>query len=286
MKFKLLLWSAALAGLTLPLIAQDVSNSAQTSPSAANKAQPPAEKLSIDQVNADLVTARADNKDKRFEDAEALMLKATASRPELLYPRLELAAAQLGLKKYDEAEASFKIVLGLDPASQKLGSSGGFYGTDGTETHASRNVAGGSVVVNPESTPEVQGIAWSGLGQIYIHANKTADAKSAFDQAAKVDPKSAALYRLNETIFFFQAGSAAAQVDAANKALALDPNRARLYYFKAQGLMAQATVDPKSQKIILPPGCADAYRKYLALRPAGQFANDAKTVLAAVATTH
>jgi hypothetical protein len=105
-----------------------------------------------------------------------------------------------------------------------------------------------------------------------IHANKTADAQTDFDHAANLDPTNAALYRVNETIFFFQAGDAVAQVDAGN---------ARLYYFKAQGLTVRATVDAKAQKLMLPPGCADAYRKYLVSSPFGQFADDAKTVLAA-----
>ncbi len=37
---------------------------------------------------------------------------------------------------------------------------------------------------------------------------------------------------------------------------------------------AGSTVDPKTNKTILPPGCAAAYRKYLELDPNGQFAAD------------
>lgn len=44
--------------------------------------------------NDTLFAARAANKDKRYADAEALMLKATSAQPELLYPWVELGIAQ------------------------------------------------------------------------------------------------------------------------------------------------------------------------------------------------
>jgi hypothetical protein len=71
------------------------------------------------------------------------------------------------------------------------------------------------------------------------------------------------------------------QVEAANKAIAVDPMRAALYFYKGQGLAAQATVDPKTQKLVLPAGCADALQKYLDLDPSGQYSTDAKGMLVA-----
>jgi hypothetical protein len=66
---------------------------------------------------------------------------------------------------------------------------------------------------------------------------------------------------------------------AAEKAIAADPSRAMLYYFKGQALVSKATVDSQTQKMILAPGCAEAYQKYLELEPNGQFANEARGVL-------
>jgi tetratricopeptide (TPR) repeat protein len=284
MKFKMLLWLAASAvstWLIFPSLAQDANKATQAEQLTPSKTQNAGEKPGINQVNVDLATARAANRNKRFADAEALMLVDTRSDPEFLYPWVELGKAQLGLEKYDQAETTFKRVLGLDLASRKQGAASGFYDTNGFAANAAPSLAGGSNGFSQERTPQLEGICWSDLGVIDVHANKIADAQSAFDHAANVDPKNAALYRNNETIFFFQAGDAIAQVDAANKAIALDAGKATPYYFKAQGLAVQATIDAKTQKLILPPGCADAYRKYLALNPSGQFADDAKTVLAA-----
>jgi len=72
----------------------------------------------IEDVNAAVVAARTATKDKRYGEAETLMLKVTSSRPELIIPWLELGLAQLGLKKYPEAENSFKIALGVTSGSE------------------------------------------------------------------------------------------------------------------------------------------------------------------------
>ena len=213
------------------------------------------------------------------------MLQATSEKPDLLVPRIELGLAQLGEKKYAEAETTFKIVLGTDPASQQLAHSDDFYqkgpGPEGEATHSSRNAVGGTALAPQNRTPQIKGVALSSLGEIYIRTSRIPEAQQSFDDAVKSNPGDAALYLRNETIFFFQTGNSDAQLAAAEKALAVDPTRASLYYFKAQALTSKATVDPKTQKMVLPPGCAEAYQKYLQLDPNGQFAPDTRSLLAA-----
>src|SRR5277367_1110745 len=85
-------------------------------PTLPADSSPPPEKM--DKVNAAVVAARAATKEKRYADSEALMLKITSSRPELVIPWMELGLAQLGLKQYDDAENSFKIALSTDSKSQ------------------------------------------------------------------------------------------------------------------------------------------------------------------------
>jgi len=236
--------------------------------------------LTVEAANADLKTARAANQDKRFADAETLMLKDTGARPNQPYLWIELGVAQLGLKKYDEAEATFKKVISAGSAPDSSAPSGGFYAADGKGTRSGQSLALPDAS-KPKQNPDVDGISYSSLGEIYIRTNRIPEAQTAFDQAAKAYPYNAGLYYGNETVFFFQAGNAAAQLDAANKAIAADPTRPRNYYFKAQALTTQATVDPKTQKLILPPGCLEAYQKYLELDPNGQFAPDTKSILTA-----
>jgi hypothetical protein len=66
---------------------------------------------------------------------------------------------------------------------------------------------------------------------------------------------------------------------AADKAVAADPTKVDAYYIKGQSLIQKATVDPKTQKIVAPPGTADAYQKYLELAPNGPMAPEAKSIL-------
>ena len=238
--------------------------------------------------NDNLLAARAANKDKRYADAEALMLKVTASHPELLYPWIELGAAQKGLKKYAEAEHSFKVALGTVPPTKPSPANGLNLRSDilvdavgAPPSTLGVNPYGGTVTKAGTRTPEFLGVAYSSLGEIYARTDRIPEALAAFDAAASAFPAQAALFRRNETIFFFQAGNADAQLDAAQKAIALDPVQALPYYFKGQALVSKATIDPNTQKLVLPPGCAVAYSKYLELEPAGEFADDARNILTA-----
>jgi tetratricopeptide (TPR) repeat protein len=256
---------------------------------AATRAQEPlpAGKKDPENLNAAIIEARKATAEKRFADSVALMSKVTAGNPTLILPWVELGLAQLGLKKYPEAETSFKMALGIDPESIQRSQADTFYRTNDkpgavapTATRNSRNALGSSVNSAGNRTPDIKGVSWASLGEIYAHEGKIKDAEAAFDNGAAAFPQQAAQYRRNETISFFQIGNADAQFAAAQKAIALDPTRAAPYYFEGQSLVLKATIDPKTQKLALAPGCAEAYQKYLELEPNGPFAEDAKGVLA------
>lgn len=247
-------------------------------------------KKESENLNAALTEARKATAEKRYSDSEALMLKLTRDNPSLILPWVELGTAQLGLKKYAEAENSFKHALGIDPDSLQKAHSDDFYQKQpdapgvvaASATRASRNTVGGTVISSGENrTPEIQGVSWASLGEVYAHEGKIPEAQTAFDSAVKALPTQAAQYRHNETVVFFQAGNADAQLAAAEQAIALDPARAANYYFKAQALVNKATVDAKG-KMVLPAGCAEAYQKYLQLDPKGPYSADAKAILAGV----
>jgi tetratricopeptide (TPR) repeat protein len=216
----------------------------------------------IKNLNADLKTVTQDIKDAdaaraakqkdvetaKFVEIETLMQKDTQLRPNEPILWAYLGLGQAGQKKYDEAEASYKKAIEL-----------------------------GSAAKTPK--PEILGMANSGLGEIYARQGKVPEANAAYAEAAKTDPTKAAFYLRNEAVIFFQANNAQAQIAAAQEALKVDPNQPVLYYIIGQGLVQSATVDPKTNKIILPPGCAEAYQKYLELAPTGPYAADAQGIL-------
>jgi tetratricopeptide (TPR) repeat protein len=246
----------------------------------------PAGKTDSEGLNAEIVAARKATAEKRFADSEALMAKVTADNPKLILPWVELGLAQLGDKKYPEAENSFKMALGVDSESLQRAHSDDFYQSSDkrtavapTATRNNRNAVGGTVNNAQSRTQDIKGVSWASLGEAYAHEGKIKDAEEAFDNAVAAFPTQAAQYRRNETISFFQVGNADAQFAAAEKAIPLDPTRAALYYFKGQALVSKASIDPRTQQMVLPPGCAEAYQKYLELEPNGPYSADAKGVL-------
>ncbi len=145
--------------------------------------------LTVEAANADLKTARTANQEKRYADAEALMVRDTAARSDMPYLWIELGQAQLGEKKYDDAEASFKAALGGGGQVKATAAKEGFYAADGKGTHSGITHLGcGSHNCKAKSARKCKGISYSSLGQLYILSNKVPDAKAAFDEAAKDFP--------------------------------------------------------------------------------------------------
>ena len=126
---------------------------------------------------------------------------------------------------------------------------------------------------------EVTAVAYNQLGQVYAKQGDAKAAADAYEQAAKALPANAGMYYFNEAVTLYNNGKLPEADAAADKAIAADPNKADAYYIKGQALIPQATVDPKTQKIVAPPGCIEAYQKYLELAPDGAHAADVKGIL-------
>lgn len=231
----------------LKIVSQDRKDIDGAGPAALQALGGKATKSDLDAKILEIKTAK-------YTDIESLMTADTTIKPEEALLWTNLAFGQAGLKKYDEAIASYKKAVDLETASKK-------------------------------PRPPVIAQAQAGLGEIYARTGKVADANAAFDAAAKSDPTSAALFLRNQAIIFYQESNSAAEVTAADDAIKSNPNPndpslAIVYYIKGQGLVANATVDPKNpSKVVLPPDCAAAYQKYLELAPTGQFAAEVTSIL-------
>jgi tetratricopeptide (TPR) repeat protein len=183
-----------------------------------------------------------------YTEIVTLMTKDTAAMSDQSILWTDLGRGELGLKNYDDAETHFKKAVTVETASKK-----------------------------PKQ--DLIAVSDAGLGEVYARQGKITEATAAYDDAVKADPSRAGLNLRNEAIIYFQLGNAAAQIAAADKAIAVDPTAPIPYYIKGQGLIQSATVDAKTQRIVLPPGCEEAYKKYLELAPKGQYAAEVQSIL-------
>jgi tetratricopeptide (TPR) repeat protein len=225
----------------LKLVGQDLKDADQAHATAVQQLGATAAKTDVDNKTNEIKTAK-------YTDIETMMTKDSQMRPTEPVLWAYLGQAQAGLKKYDDAETAYKKAIEVDAAAKK-------------------------------PNPAIEGMANAGLGEVYARAGKVPEANAAYDAAAKANPTSAGTYYRNQAVIFFQSGNADAQVAAAEIAIKNDPNDALVYYLKGQGLVSKATVDPKTQRIVLPEGCADAYQKYLDLAPTGPYAAEVQAIL-------
>ena len=188
------------------------------------------QQLGAGATKANVETKAEEIKAAKYADIESMMSKDTAAKPDEAILWTNLAFAESGLKKYDEAITDYKKAIDLETAAKK-----------------------------PRA--EVIGVAQAGLGEVYARTGKIPDANTAYDAAAKADPSRAGLYLKNQAIIYFQQGNTDAQAAAADEAIKIDPNDPILYYIKGQALVQKASMapdpkNPKVQIIVLPPGCA------------------------------
>jgi len=207
------------------------------------------QQLGASASKADLDAKVAEIRKGKYTEIETLMLKDTQAKPDASILWALLGQAQAGLKQYDDATISFKKTLDLENAAKQ-----------------------------PKA--QIQGLANSGLGEIYARTGKVQDAKDAYDAAAKINPTQAGFYYKNEAVIFFQSNQPDAQVAAADEAIAATPDVALLYYLKGNGLVQKTTMDDKTHKLVAPAGCLEAYQKYLQLAPDGPYATEVKGILA------
>jgi len=206
------------------------------------------QQLGASASKTDVAAKETEIKTAKYTDVVTLMTKDTELRPQESVLWAYLGQGQMGLKKYDEAETSYKKALELDAASKK-------------------------------PRPDIQGLVNAGLGEIYARTNKVDQANAAYDAAVKIDPTKAGFYYKNEAVIFSQIGNTDGQAAAADKAIAANAQDPIPYYLKGQALISKATVDPKTSRIVLPPGCGEAYQKYLELDPNGPYSADVKGIL-------
>jgi tetratricopeptide (TPR) repeat protein len=132
-----------------------------------------------------------------------------------------------------------------------------------------------ALALKPTSGPYM-----SQLADAYAKSGQTDKAVQQYAAAAQADPQNAAAYYYNEGAVLTNTGKIDEAIAAFDKALQLDPNRADAYYWKGVDMIGKATM--KDNKMVAPPGTAEAFNKYLELQPTGKYADAAKQMLAQI----
>jgi tetratricopeptide (TPR) repeat protein len=206
-----------------------------------------AENSKIKNLNAILAQERDARKAGNVDEATKLATEITVGKPEEGIGWYELGKDQVMQKQYDQAVPNLEKAVQLNATGKK-----------------------------PD--PEVTGAAEAALGDAYAHTKKLDQAAQAFDAAGKADPTNAYTYYSNEAILLSDFGNIDQAAAAADKAIALDPNKPMAYYLKGRALVQKAGTD-SSGKVTVPPGCVEAYQKYLELDPSGAHAQEVQELL-------
>ena len=221
----------------------------------------------IENLNGLLKTARDATKAGDYPTAIKAMTDATTAKPDEALLWDTLGDAQLG-----DAVAADKAAKAAKATDASVPDK---YAAAVTSYQKALTLNAASSKPSPELTATVQ----NQLGQALGKTGKTKESAAAYEAAADADKPKAGMYYFNEAATLFNAGDAEGAAAAADKAIVADPTKADAYYIKGQALIQKATVDPKTNKITTPPGCVEAYQKYLELVPTGPRADEVKGIL-------
>jgi tetratricopeptide (TPR) repeat protein len=121
---------------------------------------------------------------------------------------------------------------------------------------------------------------YNNLAEAYAKSNKVDDAVKTYELAAQADPTSAAQYYFNTGAVLTNAGKVDDALASFDKVIVADPTRADAYYWKGVNMIGKATL--QGDKMVAPPGTAEAFQKYLELQPSGTYADAAKQMLTSI----
>jgi len=216
--------------------------------------------------------------DKALKEREASMKKNKELNDAF---NAGMTAAQA--KDYDAAIASFNKAAELDPKQVSVWSNlasayvEGAGKKSGAEFDAQMAKGLEAFQKAIELAPTDAGLH-NNYALALSKAKKMAEMQAELEKAAQIDPTHAGQFYYNLGASLVNSGQAEAAGTAFKKAIELDPNHADSYYQYGLYLVGKASYAADG-KVTPPPGTVDAFQKYLALAPSGQFAQQAKDML-------
>jgi tetratricopeptide (TPR) repeat protein len=232
---------------------------------------------------------------KEQQKAEAARVKAENEKVAAMneYIKQYVAAAQA--QNWPDAQKALQQLLAADPNTtrwdlyQRLGDAQDHNNQQadalrsldkGIELAAA--IAAGTAPKDPHNPTADPATAKAGMGQmliaegnIYVKLGSPELATPLFSQAALDNPSPALAY-YNLCAVEFNSNKLDDAVMACDRSIAADPSRSEAWFLKGSALYKSGKTDSGKTAV-------EALNKYLELDPNGQHANDAKTILKAVA---
>ncbi len=136
---------------------------------------------------------------------------------------------------------------------------------------------------DPAAAAKTLAAYYNNLAEAYAKSGKVDDAVKTYALAAQTDPTAASQYYFNTGAVLTNAGKVDDAIAAFDKVIASDPNKADAYYWKGVNMIGKATL--QGDKMVAPPGTAEAFQKYLELQPTGTYADAAKQMLTSIGSS-
>ncbi|HEY3744005.1 MAG TPA: carboxypeptidase regulatory-like domain-containing protein [Bryobacteraceae bacterium] len=219
--------------------------------------------------------------EKSIKERQAQMSKNKALNDAFNAGREALAA-----KDYQTALDKFKAAAEMDPKQHVIwGNMADAYiglAAKATGDEKTKNDEGAVDAYKKALELKADDAAYhNNYGLLLARMKKFDDAQTELKTAAALDAPNAGKYFFNLGAVLVNGGNYGPAEEAFKQAIAADPNYADAYYQYGVALMAKATTTPDG-KVIPPPGTAEAFQKYLELKPDGKDAEGAKGMLAAI----
>jgi len=234
---------------------------------------------------------------KQMQEAQAKQQKEVTT-VKSLNEKLGAAKAAADAGDYDTAIADLNDANQVDPSRDliwfKLGDYNRLSAAKQTDPAEKQKRFGAAIeayqkaielkTATPDKDPAKQAANlaayYNNLAEAYAKSNRVDDAVKTYALAAQTEPSSAAQYYFNTGAVLTNAGKVDDAIAAFDKVIATDPNRADAYYWKGVNMIGKATL--QGNKMVAPPGTAEAFNKYLELQPTGTYADAAKQMLASI----
>jgi tetratricopeptide (TPR) repeat protein len=152
-------------------------------------------------------------------------------------------------------------------------------GIEVVQRFLSSNPANGSEILKSDRDLAQAGMVQMLInqGNSYLKLKKNNEAIEASTKAAELAPDPATGY-FNLCVMHYNTQTLDGAVDACNKAIAANPNRADAYFIEG-ALLFSATKTNKDGSLTVTPGTVESLKKYLEMAPAGAHATEVKQML-------